>query len=163
MAEQPQFTEPLIVQLHPFRADILRCYMQNLDKIRNAARLFRNGNSTYNFELLNQRPVSATDLNRNIYANQRHAFRFNAAFGYILFNHRKLTCRWYYPCFSNGGIWEATPYIYNRQDWNTIVDHLSSDDLMDKIGETRESTEETVVWVTNVRCWVFANHAQVLA
>ena len=83
MARNRRVIEPLLVRLHPFRADILRCYHRNLNRIRSVGTLFANGNTTYNFELSANRSVSVRDLTNNIYANQRHAFRINAVCGFI--------------------------------------------------------------------------------
>ena len=162
MAGNQRAIEPLIVREHPFRSDILRCYRDNLSKIVTFGRVFANGNSTYNFELIGNRPVSVRDLTRNIYANQRHAFRINASCGFILWNNRTMTARYWYACWSNGGLFDNTPYVYNRSDWSDVVERLSSDDLMTVGTQPRANTEESVVWITNLRVWVWLNHAQIL-
>ena len=162
MAERRRIIEPLLVREHPFRSSILSWYRNNLSKIISIGTMFGNGNCTYNFELINNRPVSVRDLTNNIFTNQRHAFRINAACGFILWNHRKNTARYWYASWSNGGLFDNTPYVYNRAEWDSIAEQLSSMDLMSSGTEAPENTEESIVWVTNLHVWIWLNHAQVL-
>lgn len=163
MAENRRLIEPLIVRQHPFRRVILNCYRENLRQIISLGTAFANGNSTYNFELFDHQPVSLRDLTNNIYHNQRHAFRINAACGIILFHNRKNTARYWYPCWSNAGLFDNTPYVYNRTQWDSVADRLSSTEHITSAGmQVPDTTEESVVWVTNLHVWVWLIHAHVL-
>ena len=161
-APRRYLVEPMIVFNHTHRREILRCYFENYHRIRSASRRFANGNATYNFELRGDQPVSAADLTRNVFGSQRHAFRVNASVGFILFNNRTRRARYWYPCWNNSGVYDNTPYIHTRADWNAIADRLSAADFLLEVTAPRESTEETVVWTTQLFIWTFCLHHQVL-
>ena len=154
--------EPLTVYNHTYRTEILRCYYENYHRIRSSSRRFASGNATYNFELLGDQPVSAADLTRNVFATQRHAFRVNASVGFILFNNRTRRARYWWPCWNNAGVYDNTPYIHTREDWNQIADRLSAAEFLLEVTSPRDSTEETVVWTTQIFIWTWSLHNQVL-
>ena len=154
--------EPMLVRNHPFREQILRCYFQNYHKIRNNARQFANGNAQFNFELLGDQPVSERDLTRNVYRVQPHAFRVNASCGFILFNNETNTCRYWHPSWVNGGVYENTPYINSRANWDQVARRLSSADFLMEVVAPRENSSETVVWFTQLFVWTWIIHNQIL-
>ena len=153
---------PILVLNHPFRDEIVRCYRQNLRRIRSRARQYNNGNSIFNFQLFGERLLPREELDRNVLDHQNHAFRLNASFGYILFNTRTHVCRYHYACWQNASVFEDTPFVNSRADWNRITEKLCSTDIMTAVMFERESTEWTIVWVNNLQIWLWANHAQVI-
>ena len=154
--------EPLTVFNHSDRLEIIRVYYQNYHRIRSSARLYANGNATFNFELLGDQPVSATDLTRNVFASQRHAFRINASCGFILYNNRTQRARYWWPCWNNAGVYENTPFVRSRSDWNAITDRLSSADFLLETSAPRDNSEESVVWITQLYIWTYSLHNEVM-
>ena len=157
-----EFYEPLIVRLHPFRQQILRCYRENYHRIRSYERHFATGNAVYNFQLVGGRAVSERDLTRNIYNSQQNAFRVNASCGFILFNNANNTCRYFHPSWVNNAIYENTPYINGRQDWNEVAIRLSSGEVLMDAASPRDNSSEIVVWVTQLYVWTWRVQNQIL-
>ena len=154
--------EPLIVRNHPFREDILRCYFRNLHKIRSFGRRFNTGNAVFNFELLGDQAVSELDLTRNVYSSQQHAFRVNFSCGFILFNNETHTCRYFHPSWVNQAAYETTPFIHSFEDWRTVSRRVCSTEFLLEQAAPRENSSETCVWVTQLFCWTWALHQQIL-
>ena len=154
--------EPFIVFNHSDRLDILRVYFQNYHRIRSSARLFATGNANFNFELLGDQPVSATDLTRNVFDSQRHAFRINASCGFILYNNRTQQARYFWPCWNNAAAFDNTPFVQSRSDWNELAEQLSSAEFLQDISAPRDNSEETVVWITQLYIWTYPLHNEVL-
>ena len=147
--------EPFIVFNHSDRLDILRVYFQNYHRIRSSARLFATGNANFNFELLGDQPVSATDLTRNVFDSQRHAFRINASCGFILYNNRTQRARYWWPCWNNSAAFDNTPFVRSRSDWNALADQLSSAEFLQDISAPRDNSEESVAWITQLFIWTY--------
>ena len=109
----------------------------------------------YNFPIPHDFDVSdIVDLTHNIYNKQKHAFRINIIFGYILRNNETGEYRYFKP-YENEEVFDFPIYISKRKDIEKFSTKLNDIDLCNYILRQRPNTKWRIHLVTNVKFLIY--------
>jgi hypothetical protein len=91
---------------------------------------------------------------QGIYDRQRHAFKVNLAFGFIMRHVETGEYRFFRP-FDNVNIFDAPILISRRSDIGKVLKKLKELDVLAKMAKNRPNTKWLLVLLTNIRVKVY--------
>ena len=150
--------EPAIL---PEDADTREVYLEHWDAIRTRSSVDNRVQDRYNFTLNDLNIHQFRDMAREIFHQQRTAFKINLSFGFILRNIETGELRYYHSSQNNNRFFDVPHLIRNEDDLERFLDkELDRQDLLEYIRQQRPDTKWVVHLITNVTYYVnkLVNH-----
>ena len=114
--------------------------------------------SCYNIRLIGD-DISKDEMNlklKSIFHAQNAAFKVNASVGSLLNNRNSGRLRYFHSSYNNHRIFDTPFQIQNLKDFQNFTDKLNNVDLSQKAIYDTESSEWTLLEITNIT--IFINH-----
>ena len=137
-------------------AEVQQVYADHWSSIRTHRRTNQRVQDMYNFRIQDLNMNQLREQLMTMFRRQVNRFKINVSFGFILRNIENGELRYYHSSYNLGRMLEAPHVISNEEDFETFLQAIMEEDILEWARKQRPNTKWTVVFVTNATFYI--NH-----
>ena len=133
---------------------IISAYHSNWKAIRTTSDTGNIVQDRYNFRLERLALTALYSSLMEIFQEQTLAFKLNVSYGFILRNNITKELRYWHSSQNNGRVFERPPLIQTREDFESALEQLNQEDVLEWAIQHRPNSKWVVDIVTNLTVFV---------